>query len=203
METEGVIKFQLSFERTPARPVNISALMTWREILRRLGLIGQDPQRYHGLGFGNLSMRTKDGFLVSGSQTGHIGSPGVESYSEVFDWQLEDNHVAARGPVEPSSESLTHAAVYDCVTAANFVFHVHSPSVWRSAADMSIPKTGAGIEYGTPAMAREVLRVCKQQVLPGAFVMAGHQDGVVCYGNTAMETGMRLVNLLAESLTND
>ena len=55
MREEGVIRFDLEF--TAAPPVTIPGLdelNAWRRILRQLGLIGQDPDRYGGYGFGNL-----------------------------------------------------------------------------------------------------------------------------------------------------
>ena len=81
MREEGVIKFDLEF--TPAPPVSVPGLEelnAWRHILRQLGLIGQDPARYGGCGFGNVSRRlppydapqNQRAFIVSGSQTGHL-----------------------------------------------------------------------------------------------------------------------------------
>ena len=58
MREEGVIRFDLEF--TAVSPVTIPALdelNAWRRILRQLGLIGQDPSRYGGYGFGNISRR--------------------------------------------------------------------------------------------------------------------------------------------------
>lgn len=58
MREEGVIRFGLEF--TAAAPVSIPCLgelNAWRRILWQLGLIGQDPGRYGGYGFGNISRR--------------------------------------------------------------------------------------------------------------------------------------------------
>lgn len=231
-ETEGVIKFEMSFEQQTLHGPDISELTVWREILTRLGLVGQDPARYDGLGFGNLSKRSSRGFLITGSQTGHLDRPGPEGYAEVLDWSLDENRILARGLVKPSSESLTHAAVYDLSEQVQTVFHVHSPQIWRAVRqrsaggdapasprnvdvliiddvdvpnpgreNMDVPETNSGVAYGTPEMAREVRRVCRGRALPAAFIMGGHEDGVVCYGRNAMETGLLTVRLLAQSLT--
>ena len=81
MQAEGVIKFDLQF-RT-AEPVAMDALLElnrWRSILWKHNLIGQDPARYDGYGFGNVSLRTGPGgqecgrreFVISGTQTGEL-----------------------------------------------------------------------------------------------------------------------------------
>ena len=74
-ETEGVIKFR--FTRRPGNPptdVEVAELEGWRAILHRLNLVGLDPARYGGVGFGNLSRRSREApaleFLVTGSGTG-------------------------------------------------------------------------------------------------------------------------------------
>ncbi|MEX2326495.1 MAG: hypothetical protein WD558_02085, partial [Pseudomonadales bacterium] len=65
METEGVIKFDLAFTRQRHDHADVSQLAIWRRLLMDKGLLGQSPERYGGLGFGNLSMRTQAGFLIS------------------------------------------------------------------------------------------------------------------------------------------
>ena len=80
-QQEGVIKFDLQF--TPAAPVSpdsLQELNTWRSIFWRHRLIGQDPARYQGYGFGNVSQRIapfdekcgKRPFVISGTQTGAL-----------------------------------------------------------------------------------------------------------------------------------
>ena len=237
MDSEGVIKFDLLHQHGALEKIDIGALRAWRRILFDLKMLGQDPRRYAGLGFGNVSMRTDHGFIVSGTQTGALSNPDLPSYAEVINWSLDANRIESRGLVKPSSESLTHAALYALHQDISFVFHVHSPEIWRdrvkfeppmdmgaqdsdtgpgdaagnvdvlkaslkaSAGNVDVPETGE-VAYGTPEMAREVERVCGGRELPSAFVMRGHEDGVVAYGRSAAEAGLLLVRLLAESLTN-
>lgn len=80
---EGVIKFQLDFRQgPPPEAPDLVELDAWRDVLLRHGLIGQDPGRYDGLGFGNLSRRvpgrTDNAFIISGTQTGHLKKTGGE-----------------------------------------------------------------------------------------------------------------------------
>ena len=58
MRQEGVIKFNLQYQLTPEVPLpGWQTISAWRQLLCQLQLIGQDPQRYQGLGFGNISWR--------------------------------------------------------------------------------------------------------------------------------------------------
>ncbi|MEM9598019.1 MAG: class II aldolase/adducin family protein [Acidobacteriota bacterium] len=221
-EQEGVIKFDLRYRRTTAEDTWAGVLEAhtllrnldgWRAVLRRLALLGSDPDRYDGYGFGNLSHRlTGSGpavgrsFVISGSQTGHLPALGKEGWARVDRWDAIANRIEASGPIRPSSESLTHAAVYDAVPAARAVLHVHSPELWGGAADLGLQTTGDAIPYGTPEMAAEVARL----VVPaggggappktGLFVMAGHEDGVVAWGPSLSAAGTVLVTALGEAL---
>ena len=69
-EREGVIKYSLDFtEGVLGEPASLEVLNAWRSIFKDTGLLGEDPGRYGGYGFGNLSVRTERGFLITGSQT--------------------------------------------------------------------------------------------------------------------------------------
>ena len=55
---EGVIKYTIEHSAAPPLPASdLAALNAWRKILNQLALIGQDPARYDGIGFGNISCR--------------------------------------------------------------------------------------------------------------------------------------------------
>ena len=205
---EGVIKFQLEFTPAPPLPASeLTLLNKWRAILYQYKLIGQDPNRYGGYGFGNLSMRlepfdappTQRRFVISGSQTGHLAELGPEHYAVVTECHPAENRVVAHGPIRPSSESLTHGAVYALDPAIRVVLHAHSPEIWHAASALGIPITGTEVPYGTPAMAAEVARlftatnVAHQRI----FSMGGHEDGIVSFGQSAEEAGDILLAALA------
>ena len=206
-EREGVVRYRLDFESGPA-PVaaDIAALDAWRHVLFRLGLIGgNDPERYHGLGFGNVSRRLPGSdlrFVISGTQTGHLPHAGANHYCTVTHCDPAANRVVAEGPVKPSSEALTHGAVYVADPAAGCVLHAHTPLIWRRARALGLPATPADVPYGTPTMAEAVAVLCQRH--PGeVFVMRGHEDGVIAYGHDEAEAGQRLVTALAAALALD
>jgi ribulose-5-phosphate 4-epimerase/fuculose-1-phosphate aldolase len=205
---EGVIKFQVDF--TPAPPLSatdIAEINHWRALLYQHRLIGQDAARYGGYGYGNLSIRLAPfdvppalrAFVISGSQTGELPELGPQHYTVVSECYPAENRVVARGPIRPSSESLTHGAVYACDPAIHVVLHAHSPEIWRAAAQLNLPITDESVPYGTPAMAAEVARLFATSDVAQRciFSMGGHEDGIVAFGTTAEEAGDLLLATLA------
>lgn len=150
------------------------------------GLIGVDAA---GVGFGNISVRYyQNQFIVSGSSTGMYASLGVEHYALVTSFSIDNNTVDAEGLVMASSESMTHAVLYQCSPDVNAVVHIHSTELWRKLLH-NVPTTRAEVEYGTPGMAREVIRLYGNSNLPivKLFAMEGHPDGVVAFGRSLSE----------------
>jgi ribulose-5-phosphate 4-epimerase/fuculose-1-phosphate aldolase len=208
IKQEGVIKYQLDFtEAPPLTTADVALINKWRTILYHHKLIGQDPLRYGGYGYGNLSVRIAPfdeqaslrAFIISGSQTGDIAELGAEHYTTVTECYPAENRVVARGPIRPSSESLTHGAVYALDPAIRVVLHVHSPEIWRSAVNLGIPVTDESVPYGSPAMAAEVARLYASTDMAQRriFSMGGHEDGIVTFGATAEEASNVLLEALA------
>jgi L-ribulose-5-phosphate 4-epimerase len=201
-EQEGVTKYELHF--TPSSPLpsaQLTELNAWRARFVRLELIGCHAHRYGGIGFGNLSKRLRPGapsFAVTGTQTGHLPSLDERHYCVVTECDAGANRLSATGPIAPSSESLTHGQLYALAPNIHFVFHVHSPDIWRAAAALGIPTTHPHVAYGTPEMVTEVERLMIQTDVPQRqiFSMGGHEDGVVSFGATAEEAGTTLIRYL-------
>ncbi|QKT03843.1 class II aldolase/adducin family protein [Ectothiorhodospiraceae bacterium 2226] len=204
---EGVIKFDLRHRSAPPLPApTLRALNGWRSLLFRLGLIGRDPARYDGAGYGNVSRRLGAGrpprFAISGSQTGHLPTLAPAHYAVVTDCDAARNRVVAQGPVAPSSESLTHDMLYRLDPRIGYVFHVHAPCIWARRASLGMPSTDPAIPYGTVAMAEAVAALFDDPAVRRArvFAMGGHEDGLVAFGRTADQAGAPLVSLLARAL---
>lgn len=204
---EGVIKFQLDFrDGAPPPAEHLHELNAWRSIFRRLGLLGQDPCRYDGLGFGNLSRRRPgqagDAFVISGTQTGHLPHLLPEHYATVVHCTPASNRLEAAGRIKPSSEALSHGVLYQCRPQVLWVMHLHSPDIFNYRSQLQLPGTDPAVAYGTPEMAAEIRRLAEAQdpSRPGLLVMTGHQDGILAYGSTAAETGRLVVEALAAAL---
>jgi len=205
-EQEGVIKYQLDYSLAP--PVaadSIREINAWRRILFLLGLIGQDPARYGGYGYGNVSQRlqpTENTFVISGTQTAHLAKLAPEHYAIVNVCDPVRNVIKAEGPVKPSSEALTHGAIYRVDLSVNYVFHVHSPAIWQHAARLNILMTARSAAYGTPEMANEIEAILKTDTFRKKHIIAmgGHEDGIVSFGASAEEAGQVLVSYFSRAL---
>ena len=201
-EREGVIKYRLDQRPGPAPALDeIAAIEAWRRILFELRLVGRDPDRYQGLGYGNVSCRSGTGFLISASQTGHLPRLTPAHYCRVLRCDPQRNQLAAEGMLPPSSEALTHGAVYAADATVNAVLHVHGPALWRAGLALGWPATPATVPYGTPAMAAAVADLVRQAAVRerGVIVMAGHQDGMLAFGADVEQAGRNLLGALGQA----
>jgi ribulose-5-phosphate 4-epimerase/fuculose-1-phosphate aldolase len=211
---EGVIKFTAEHRMQtldPRRYAPLAAqLAGWRQVMSLCGLVGQDPSRYCGAGFGNLSVRVgppgsplgRRAMLVSGTQTGGLPRVSLDDFCIVERYDVRANHVTSLGPIRPSSESMTHGAIYDLGPHIRAVLHAHAPTIWRRAADLAIPSTRPDVPYGTQEMALEMTRLRRETPLFERQIlsMAGHEDGIIAFGRSLDEAGRILMTHLAHSL---
>ena len=94
-EQEGVIQFNLSHLTSEAEHyAELDELIDWHQRVHALGLIGQDPSRYQGFAYGNMSHRLSgDEFLISGTQTGGISHLTAHHYAHIDRCDIVRNHV--------------------------------------------------------------------------------------------------------------
>src|SRR5205814_5613674 len=78
---------------------------------------------------------------------------------------------------------LTHAAIYQSATNVRAIIHCHDLMLSRALLNEA-PATLAGVEYGTPDMAYEVIRLFKHTDVRSRriLVMTGHEGGVIAFG---------------------
>ena len=199
MNEEGVIKFNCNWIKSePLEMELLKEINACRNELFKKGLIGVTID---GIGFGNISTRfEKNTFIITGSGTGKISGFTNEHYTLVSDYDIVANTLTAIGPVIASSESLTHAMIYELQPEINAVIHVHDFKLWKWLLEI-LPSTKEDVEYGTPAMANEIKRLFAESNLTNnkIFAMAGHEEGVVCFGKDfekAMQVLMKRINEL-------
>lgn len=199
MIDDGVIKFKLTLKKAaPLLAEDVIPLEKWRAILWRLNLIGEYP--IEKIGYGNISQRLpqpKGGFVISGTQTGHHPHLKREHYTRVTNCDLNRNSIIAEGPIAPSSESLTHFALYDANPQINAIFHVHHTDLWELLIKNKSPAIEDSVSYGTREMA-EAAKTLINGSDQGYFVMKGHQDGLIAYGPTTEIAGQILLKLYKE-----
>jgi ribulose-5-phosphate 4-epimerase/fuculose-1-phosphate aldolase len=196
MQEEGVIKFKCNWIKdSPLDFALIKDMNKWRDKLYAANLIGKNKD---GIGYGNISIRYKqNNFIITGSSTGKLPKLTAEHYAVVTEYDLDKNTLTAVGPVIASSESLTHAVIYEHQKDVNTVIHVHHPALWKKLLEI-LPATGNHIEYGTPAMAREILRLFEESNLAEEkiFAMGGHEEGIVSFGKDIDEAGEKIFEML-------
>jgi ribulose-5-phosphate 4-epimerase/fuculose-1-phosphate aldolase len=214
---EGVIKFEVEHE---SRPIDydrlhelICQLVAWREIMALTGLVGQDPRRYDGAGYGNASVRVgrpgealgHRSYLITGTQTSGKRCIGPDDFALVERYDPRRNWVKSHGRTEPSSESLTHGATYDLGPHIRCVLHAHTPVLWRRSRELRLPTTEPHVAYGTPAMAAEVQRLYRDGVFAERRILAmgGHEDGILVFGRTPEDAGQVLLTWLARAYERD
>ena len=188
---EGYVKFSFDIkEITPVAEGKIKELNSYRQKCVALNLIGMNKAgKLKGVGFGNISVKDGDDFIISGTQTGKLNTLTNEHYTRITGYDLIKNHVECKGTVAPSSETMTHAAVYDFDASVKAVIHVHNKALWDYLLTLDVPKTSKDAAYGTPEMGYEIIRLlketdaCRKKII----VMKGHKEGVLVIGKDLKE----------------
>ncbi len=185
---EGYIKFKANWEKTPALPADqITVLNYWRQEMYHYNLIGAYP---NGIGFGNISQRigNTDQFIISGSATGNYPKLTTEHYAKVNSVDIDKNELTCEGPIIASSESMSHAMIYQSNPKIKGVIHVHHLELWKDLM-FKVPTTELGATYGSPEMAYSILDLFQTTNLneEKIFVMQSHEEGVFAFGETLEE----------------
>ena len=198
--TEGYIKFNCDWENKDILiPKELyKTLEEERNRLYELGLIGVYP---NGIGFGNISVRACEdsSFFISGSATGQFRQLKPTHYALVYRFNLAENSIACSGKIKASSESMTHAAVYEALPDVRAVVHIHCLWLWTKLLKIC-PYTPAQIEYGTPEIALAVQKLASG-FKPGdekIIIMGGHQEGILAFGSNLHEATTQIINIYNE-----
>ncbi len=205
MIDEGYIKYCCDWvEQAAIAPADVADLTRYRNALRKLNFIGEYP---NGIGFGNLSQTFTPAdshyrspgyppqFIITGTQTGHLPTLSAADYALVTTFDPTQNTLTCIGQRKASSESLTHGVIYSAQPSIGAIIHVHHPQLWQKLLHQ-VPTTGTSIPYGTPEMAAETQRLFQESDLPQQriFVMAGHEDGIVTFGENLSTAYRVLIN---------
>jgi len=193
---EGYIKFKCRWvEAPPLSQKRIAPINAWRDKLFALGLVGVYPD---GVGYGNISMRFRGNtFIITGSATGALQKLDGRHYVLVKEYDLSQNSLVCTGPIKASSESLSHAAVYESSPQTHAVMHVHSLALWKKLL-AEVPVTSPKAAFGTPEMAFEIKRLFRETAVEEEkiLVMGGHREGIISFGDTLEEAGRVLLKYL-------
>ena len=187
---EGYVKYNAVHHNGDAPcHQDLALLDSMRTELYDLGFIGEYD---NGISYGNISIRDASNdncFIVSGTGTGKIRCLGSSGYCLVTEFNIYSNLVESIGPLQASSESMTHGAIYMARSSINCVIHIHSRILFHALLANNFFSTPADLAYGTPELAvfvtNLVANISKDKAL---FVMKGHEDGIFIYASSVMET---------------
>jgi L-ribulose-5-phosphate 4-epimerase len=184
----GSVKFKC--EQVPteiSRFAGFAELNKYRRKLLDLEIMGVDG---NGIGFGNLSVRdgTSARFYITSAATAGIVELTPADYTKVVAYDFAKNWLRCEGSRVASSESLTHAAVYESDPTARAVIHCHDINLWAALLDKA-PTTPKRVEYGTAEMAYAVQRLFEITDVKTRkiFVMAAHDGGLVTFGKNLQD----------------
>jgi ribulose-5-phosphate 4-epimerase/fuculose-1-phosphate aldolase len=90
---------------------------------------------------------------------------------------------------------MSHAVIYQTVSKARAVIHIHSSYLWKRYFDQ-LPTTDPSAAYGTPEMAFSIERLTEKiQSSSGVVVMGGHEDGLIAFSTTLHSAYKQLIVL--------
>ncbi|MEM1218529.1 MAG: class II aldolase/adducin family protein [Bacteroidota bacterium] len=162
----------------------MKSLLYVRQVLYEQGLIGVYSS---GIGYGNVSAQLEEPglFVVSGTATGAIPVLDERHFSRVMDYDLAKNTLHCEGPIQASSEAMTHAVFYESETLIKGVVHIHHRGLWEHLLGR-VATTPPDVAYGTPAMAASMRRLLQQNQLQREriAVMHGHPEGIFTFGSS-------------------
>ena len=204
---DGVIKYdRTNFSQSPPLlEIEYKELEYWRKKLYNLNLIGEYQESK--IGFGNASaiydyskrhQSSVPQFIITGTQTGKYADLDGSHYTRILDYFIDELKVSMEGPVEASSEVLTHAAIYQKNPLIKVVFHAHSNIIWKMMIDKKYPYTAEKITYGTVEMAKAT-QECVGELTSGSICLHGHADGFISYGTSLEEAWNNIFDLYTQA----
>jgi len=198
LKDEGYIKFNSIWNKTTSvvSAEELKDLNHWRNILYNKGLIGMNAEN---IGFGNISVRRgmKNQFIITGSATGGFADLKEEHYTLVTSYNLSTNTCECEGPVIASSESLSHAAVYESNAAINAVIHIHNLDLWKKYYEL-LPSTSSHAAFGTAELAMEIKKLFKNKTFNNQkmILLKGHEEGIISFGKDLNEAGNKIFDII-------
>ncbi len=201
MIDDGVVKYSLEYTQTDELAIKeCKKIERVRQRLFSLGLIGAYS---NGIGYGNISLRykKKNSFVITATQTGEYPKLTPNYYSLVKKVDFEKFTTYAIGASKPSSEAISHAAIYDLDPSIKAVIHIHNEKIWNYMLENDCLSTN-DTPYGTPEMVEDIKNIYKDidPLLNNVFVMKGHFEGVISFGKTLKMAEKSLYEVLKNVL---
>lgn len=185
---EGVrIRFlPVQRDRRPRRYAQSDRLLHWCRVFDEEGMAPVEG----GASAGNLSFRTRDGFVITATRTRLKSGLDWDRLVEVVRVNWLDYEMHYLGEHPPSSDSFLHERIYRARIDVEAVFHGHDPAVLAAADRLGVPVSAREIPFGTREDAEETARELRGH---GYLVRKGH--GFLSVGATLDEAGERALEV--------
>ena len=188
---EGRIRFNSIFvSDQPPRDPRIEELKEWCGEFQKNKLTPEVEGNYTG----NLSFRSKEGFVITVSGLKSKENLTDKCFVYVKDYEEQSNTFYVEGKKQPSSESIMHHLIYKTCEDINAVFHGHNNVIVKNAEKLKLPVTKKEYVSGTIELAKDVLKVLGDNKV---IVLKNH--GFVSLGTTMKEAGERALATLNRS----
>lgn len=182
MENYKGIKFKVKFaERATLKYREIKELGAWAHDFYNLGIGPKNS--------GNLSVRTKNGFIITSAGTG-FNLISEKDFVEVLELDWEKKEVVVKGMKKPSSETFLHAMIYDKRPEINAVFHVHDMQAIANFEKLGFCVTDKVREYGSFELVEAVKKILGNRNYVGI-----KDHGIIALGKTEENAGKLIVKM--------
>ncbi len=210
MKDEGYVKYQCNHKKaewnTQELKLNleieskVNELDRLRTSLFDVNFIGIYR---NGIGFGNVSikypnLKNDECFIISATGTGGARELGLEGYCLVTKTDILNNTVHCQGPLAASSESMSHAAIYQASNITDCIVHIHHKKLFTNLTEQeNMIRTPKNVAYGTVEMAEHLGEIAKNNPLGACVLMEGHEDGIIFYGTSIIQVQNQISFCLA------
>ncbi len=188
---EGKIRFNIIFvsDEIPSE-AKIEELKEWSKRFQINGLTPEIEGNYTG----NLSFRSKAGFIITASGLKSKENLSNDCFVTVKSYEEQSNTVYVEGKRQPSSEAVMHFLIYKARKEVNAIFHGHNNAIIANAEKLKLPVTEREHEPGSLELANEVLKTLGDKNL---IVIKNH--GFISMGKTMKEAGKQALATLKRS----
>jgi L-fuculose-phosphate aldolase len=189
------VKFETVFlDSNLPNDKRINELIYWSKKFDKLGLTPNSA--------GNLSFRTENGFIISGTGV-ELKNIKKQDFVEVLRVQRTMKgriFVFAKGKAIPSKESLLHEVIYNLRPEINAIFHCHDKVALEFADKLDMPRTKKEQPPGSEDLVEEVRILLNSKKTIKYFFLKNH--GIVSMGKNREEAGERaeFVHAIAQDI---
>ena len=197
MEQYQGIKFNVRFlnERVLDYPIQ-KELIEWGKKLSKLGCIPTYPNPENpGLisSAGNLSARIGDRFIITAAGS-NLGELSNNNFVEVWDVDMSEKLIQAKGSEEPSSETMLHYSIYQKRNDVQVIFHGHNQQLLAQCSQLGLKSTKKWYPYGTLELMNSVCDMIKEN--DRFLIMKDH--GFLSFGKTCQQAGENIIQVLSK-----